>query len=151
MINADLPTAYSRTDRRRYRQKVRRCLDVFAQMLAHFQFDEDKRMLGLELELDLIDTKGEPAMRNAEFLAGLCDPHFKAELGAYNLELNVAPRLIGGAGLAEYEQEVRACLARAARVADTMELDLALTGILPTLTPSHTVLDNISAHSRYQT
>ena len=104
MINFELPTSFSRTDRRRHRQKVLRCLDVFALMLDHFRFDEDKRMIGLEIEIDLVDAKGEPAMCNRELLTRLGDPTFKAELGAYNLELNVPPSLIGGNGLTEYER-----------------------------------------------
>ena len=57
--------AFSREDRLRYRQKVRRCLDVFALMLDEFTFDADRPMTGLEIELNLIDADAEPAMRNA--------------------------------------------------------------------------------------
>ena len=38
---------YSREDRVRYRQKVRRCLDVFALMLDDFGFDTDRPTTGL--------------------------------------------------------------------------------------------------------
>ncbi len=150
MIAFELPTSFSRTDRRRYRQKVLRSLDVFAQMLDSFQFDEDKRMIGLEVEIDMVDAKGEPAMRNAEFLAGLRDPAVKAELGAFNLEINVPPKLIGGHGLTEYEQELRSRLNAAQTVADSMDLQLVLTGILPTIVPTHTVVENMSNETRYQ-
>jgi gamma-glutamyl:cysteine ligase YbdK (ATP-grasp superfamily) len=149
MINTELPLTFSPTDHRRYRQKVRRCLDVFAQMLDHFQFDEDKRMIGLEIEMHLVGSTGEPAMRNADLLDALDDPHFQPELGAHNLELNVPPRLIGGSGLGGYEEEVRTRLATAASVAGTMNLDVVLIGILPTLMPEHTVLENMSRRSRY--
>ncbi|HLT11599.1 MAG TPA: glutamate--cysteine ligase, partial [Micromonosporaceae bacterium] len=59
-------TNFDRNDYRRYRRKVRQCLDVFAQMLDHFRFDEDKPMTGLEIEINLVDRDGRPAMRNAE-------------------------------------------------------------------------------------
>src|SRR5690348_16959965 len=100
--------AFSREDRARYRQKVRRCLDVFALMLNEFSFDADRPMTGLELELNLIDPEGQPAMRNAEVLADLADPSFQTELGQFNLEINVAPRLIDGKGLDIYERELLA-------------------------------------------
>ena len=61
--------AFSREDRVRYRQKVRRCLDVFALMLDDFGFDADRPMTGLEIELNLMDPDAEPAMRNDEILA----------------------------------------------------------------------------------
>jgi len=115
----DLPdnntSSYTRIDHRRYRQKVRRCLDVLAAMLADSAFDEDKRMIGLELEIDLVDEDRDPAMRNAEFLARHGDDLWKAELGQFNLELNAAPRLIAGEGLAEYERELLDRLSAARR------------------------------------
>ena len=49
--------AFTREDRIRYRQKVRRCLDVFALMLDDFGFDADRPMTGLEIELNLIDAR----------------------------------------------------------------------------------------------
>src|SRR4051794_754514 len=93
------PGAFTREDRIRYRHKVRRCLDVFALMLNDFAFDADRPTTGLELEINLIDPDGQPAMRNAEVLANLADPSYQTELGQFNMEINVAPRLIAGEGL----------------------------------------------------
>src|SRR5688572_10980183 len=93
---------FSREEREQYRYKVRRCLDVFALMLDDFSFDADHPMTGLEIELNLIDAAHQPAMRNAEVLSQMNDPNFQAELGRFNLELNVPPRLIAGDGLARY-------------------------------------------------
>src|SRR3954451_2955759 len=72
--------AFSSEDRVRYRQKVRRCLDVFAYMLGDFAFDTSNPMTGLEIELNLMDGDAEPAMRNAEILSNLADPTFQTEL-----------------------------------------------------------------------
>jgi hypothetical protein len=54
-------TEFTRADRQRFRQKVRQCLDVFAQMLAESRFDTDRPMSGLEVELNLVDEAGDPA------------------------------------------------------------------------------------------
>ncbi|HET9518384.1 MAG TPA: glutamate--cysteine ligase, partial [Actinoplanes sp.] len=70
-------TVFSREDRLRYRQKVRRCLDVLALMLDDFSFDADTATTGLEIELNLMDPDAGPAMRNAEVLANLADPTFQ--------------------------------------------------------------------------
>ena len=150
MIGTDGSNAFSRDEHRRYRQKVRRCLDVFAGMLDDFTFDEDKRMIGLELEIDMVDAARDPAMCNAEFLDRHPDPLFKAELGQFNLELNTPPRLIGGQGLADYEQELVGRLAGAQATAASVGCDLVLTGILPTVRPEHTVIANVSASQRYR-
>src|SRR5918997_5680800 len=107
------PSAFSREDRARYRRKVRRCLDVFALMLNDFRFDADRPTTGLEIELNLIDPDCEPAMRNADVLANIADPTFQTELGQFNLELNVPPRLISGSGFDQYQNQVRGALQHA--------------------------------------
>ncbi|MEU7865614.1 glutamate--cysteine ligase [Dactylosporangium sp. NPDC049140] len=142
--------AFSREDRARYRRKVRRCLDVFALMLNDFRFDSDRPMTGLEIEVNLIDPDAQPAMRNAEVLADLADPTFQTELGQFNLEVNVAPRLIEGDGLEVYEREVLASLVHADERAHKSDARLVLIGILPTLRPEHLVLANMSDNPRYR-
>ncbi len=143
-------TVFSRADRFRYRQKVRRCLDVFALMLDDFGFDADRPTTGLEIELNLVDSDVEPAMRNAEVLANLADPNFQTELGQFNLELNAQPRLIEGAGFADYEADLRASLGRAEERAAKSDAAIILIGILPTLTARHLIADNLSTNERYR-
>jgi hypothetical protein len=144
------PGAFTREDRVRYRQKVRRCLDVFALMLDDFGFDGDRPMTGLEIELNLVDPDAEPAMRNDEVLANLADPTFQTELGQFNLELNARPRLIEGAGFADYEGDLLASLGRADDRAMKSDARIILIGTLPTLTSRHLVLDNLSTNHRYR-
>ena len=143
-------STFTREDRVRYRHKVRRCLDVFALMLNEFRFDADRPMTGLELELNLIDKDGEPAMRNAEVLADLADPSFQTELGQFNLEINVAPRLLAGGGFDQYRRDLANSLARAEDRAAKADARLVLIGILPTLTQRHAVLENLTTEPRYR-
>ena len=80
-----------------YRQKVRRCLDVFALMLDDFGVRRrPARRPGWRSSSTWSTRDAEPAMRNAEILANLADPTFQTELGQFNLELNARPRLIAG-------------------------------------------------------
>jgi gamma-glutamyl:cysteine ligase YbdK (ATP-grasp superfamily) len=143
-------SAFSREDRARYRHKVRRCLDVFALMLDEFRFDADRPMTGLEIELNLVGSDDQPAMCNAEVLSHIADPSFQTELGLFNLELNARPRLIERDGLADYERELQASLARADERAAKADAGIVLIGILPTLTRQHTVLENLSANPRFR-
>jgi hypothetical protein len=144
------PAAFSREDRTRYRLKVRRCLDVFALMLDAFRFDTERPMTGLEIELDLIDTNAGPAMCNGDILAHLADPTFQTELGLFNLELNARPRLIEGDGFADYLRDLTDSLGRADESARKLDATVVLIGILPTLTPAHAVLENLSPNPRYR-
>ena len=67
-------------------------------MLRESRFDVERPMTGLEIELNLVDERAEPAMRNADVLAAIADPDFQTELGQFNVEINVAPRRLAGGG-----------------------------------------------------
>ncbi|MEJ3747498.1 glutamate--cysteine ligase [Actinomycetes bacterium KLBMP 9797] len=140
---------FSREDRARYRQKVRQCLDVFAEMLRAARFDVERPMTGLEIELNLVDEDAEPAMRNADVLAAIADPDFQTELGQFNVEINVAPRRLVGDGPAEFERHVRASLNAAEEKARTVGAHMVMIGILPTLRRAHLTLESLSANPRY--
>ena len=96
---------FSREDRQRYRQKVRTCLDVFARMLSEARFDAERRSVGLEIELNLTDDAGDPAMVNAEALEAIADSDFQTELGQFNVEINIPPRMLEGDMFSELEGE----------------------------------------------
>ena len=141
---------FTRDERMRYRRKIRRCLDVLGLMLDDFQFDADRTMTGLELEINLIDAATDPAMCNAEVLADLNDPLFQTELGQFNLELNARPRTIADRGFDDYEADLRQRIARVDERARKVDASVVLVGILPTLTEQHVVVENMSPNLRYQ-
>ena len=141
---------FTREDRQRYRQKVKRSLDVFAQMLAGSRFDAEHRSFGLEIELNLTDDRGDPAHVNAEVLASIANADFQTELARFNVEINVPPRLLGGTVLAELEREVRDSLNHAEERSRTVGAHMVLTGILPTITPEHLTQDSFSDNDRYR-
>ncbi|HEY6314894.1 MAG TPA: glutamate--cysteine ligase, partial [Streptosporangiaceae bacterium] len=97
-------------DRRKYRDKVRRSLDVFARMLRERRFDDNSSMVGQEIELNLVDEHGMPSMRNAEALEAIADPLWATEVGQFNLEINVPPRQLTGEAFGGLEAEIRADL-----------------------------------------
>jgi gamma-glutamyl:cysteine ligase YbdK (ATP-grasp superfamily) len=140
---------FSREDRKRYREKVRTDLDVLARMLTESHFDFERPMTGLEIELNLVDPDGEPAMRNAEVLAAIADPSFQTELGRFNIEINVAPRRLAEAGFTSFEQSVRKSLNDADPRAQAIGTRLVMIGILPTLMPDHVTLESVSENPRY--
>ena len=140
---------FSRDDRQRYRQKVRACLDVFARMLAEARFHPERRSFGLEIELNLTDDAGDPAMINAQALEAIADPDFQTELGQFNVEINVAPRLLEDRVLTELETQVRDSLNSAENQARTVGAHMMIIGILPTVTEAHLDADSFSDSPRY--
>ena len=141
---------FSRDDRQRYRQKVRSNLDVFARMLAEARFDPEVRSFGLEIELNLTDDAGDPAMVNAAALEAIADPDFQTELSQFNVEINVAPRLFGGHVMSELETGVRRSLNSAEEMARTVGAHMMIIGILPTVDEAHLNAESLSANPRYR-
>src|SRR6476469_9087398 len=141
---------FSRADRTRHREKVRRCLDVFARMLREARFDTDDPMTGLEVELNLIDDLGDPALKNAEALAAIANPEFQTELGQFNVEINVPPAKLREGGLTTFEESLRSSLNEAESKSSEVGAHMVMIGILPTLAEGHMALDSLSANPRYK-
>src|SRR3954463_11741693 len=140
---------FTREDRQRYREKVKRNLDVFARMLSEARFDADKRSIGLEIELNLTEETGDPALANQHVLELIADEDFQTELGQFNVEINIPPRSLAAGVFAELEDCVRADLNNAEQAARGAHVHLLMTGILPTLTPDLLNRDALSANPRY--
>jgi len=140
---------FSREDRQRYRTKVKRCLDVFARMLAEARFDDDNRSIGLEIELNLTDGAGLPAMRNAAVLEAIADPDFQTELGQFNVEINIPPRRMEDGVFADLEADVRADLNEAEAKARGVGGHMVMVGILPTVDEAHMGAESFSDNPRY--
>ncbi len=144
------PSAFARADRRQYRAKVRRCLDVFARMLRESAFATSRPMVGLELELNLVDGNGDPSMNNAEVLAAMADPFWQTELAQFNIEVNLPPRYLDDHALATFDTELDTRIAEAGAVAGTLGTRLAMIGILPTVDEKHLGAESLSSNPRYR-
>jgi gamma-glutamyl:cysteine ligase YbdK (ATP-grasp superfamily) len=143
-------TVFSREDRQRYRAKVKRCLDVFARMLSESRFDFTPGSIGLEIELNLTDGAGDPAMLNARVLEVIADADFQTELAQFNVEINVPPRSLSGDVLSQLEAGVRTSLNNGEEKSRGVGAHMMMVGILPTVGPEHLNADSFSANPRYQ-
>jgi hypothetical protein len=119
-------------------------------MLRERRFEASPSRVGVEIELNLVDSRGAPSMRNAAVLDAIADPAWATELGQFNLEINVPPRRLEGQALADLEQEIRASLNAADAKARGTGSRLVMVGILPTLAEEDMREDTISANDRYR-
>jgi gamma-glutamyl:cysteine ligase YbdK (ATP-grasp superfamily) len=142
-------TEFSRQDRQRYREKVRRCLDVFARMLTESKFDFERPLTGLEIEFNLVGHEQNPAMLNADVLTAIANDDFQTELGQFNIEINVKPRGLSGNSLVDLEHELRASLNDADERSRALGAHIVMVGVLPTIDQEHLTGESISANPRY--
>jgi gamma-glutamyl:cysteine ligase YbdK (ATP-grasp superfamily) len=143
-------TTFSREIRQRYRDKVKLCLDVFARMLRESRFDPDRRSIGLEIELNLTEETGDPALANTHVLELIADDDFQTELAQFNIEINIPPRKLEGAVFSELEETVRRDLNHAEEQAQKAHAHMMIIGILPTLTEDLLNGSALSANPRYK-
>src|ERR687883_1338974 len=123
---------FTREDRQRYREKVKRNLDVFARMLAESRFDPDRRSIGLEIELNLTEETGDPALANTHVLELIADDDFQTELAQFNIEINIPPRKLSDGVFNELEETIRRDLNHAEQQARQAHAHMMIIGILPT-------------------
>ena len=149
-MGRDVPAIIvSQYDRRRYRDKVRRCLDVFARMLQDARFKEAPQQVGLEAEFYLVDGAADACERGAEVLAAIGAGDWAPELGKFNLEVNLAPRTLADEALGGLERDLADSMAYADARARSAGARLAMIGILPTLRERHTTEEAMSPNPRY--
>src|SRR5262250_3700449 len=150
-MGRDVPAiVVSHADRRRYREKVRRCLDVFARMLHESRFTDGTEQVRLEVEFNLVDEAGGPFMRNADVLAAIGDPGWSPELGRFNVEVNLPPRPLTGDALATLERLMEDSYSHADQRAQEPGSRLAMIGILPSLLEHHATEEAMSPNPRYR-
>jgi gamma-glutamylcysteine synthetase len=80
----------------------------------------------------------------------IADPGWATEVGQFNLEINVPPRLLVGDAFEGLEREVRADLNAAEGKARTIGSHLVMVGILPTLAELDVGESAMSANERYR-
>ena len=127
-------TTFTRADRTRYRQKVRHSLDVFARMLARPAFDTSRQTIGCEIELNLVDADGDPAMRNEEVLAR-SPTRTSRPSSASSTSRSTCRRGCRGNGLADFEHQLRPASTAPTAGRAGIGAHLMMIGILPTLQP----------------
>lgn len=118
-------------------------------MHRQHMFEGGVRRIGAEQEMFLVDRAHRPSLSAGEILAGLSDPRFTHELGLFNLEANLSPQVFGGDCLSKLHAETQEVITIARAKAATVGSDIALVGILPTLTKDHLSLSAMVPKPRY--
>ncbi|MFI9554225.1 glutamate--cysteine ligase [Nonomuraea endophytica] len=119
-------------------------------MLRESRFELERPLAGLEIELNIVDERGEAAMRNAQVLAAIAQPDWATELGQFNIEINIEPQGLDGEGALALENDVRSRLNHAESRARSEGGHLVLIGILPTLREQDIGEGTLSANPRFR-
>lgn len=118
-------------------------------MLERGLFETGVSRMGAEQEMFIINKAHQPANKAMEILDRIDDERFTHELGLFNIEANLSPHEFDGDCLSRMEAELYDVHRHARETAAKVGCDIALVGILPTLTMEHLSLDSMVPTPRY--
>lgn len=118
-------------------------------MLKHGSLETGVRRIGAEQELFLLDRRFRPAPIAMEMLERLGDEHFTTEVARFNLEFNTDPLEFGGDCLARMERQLTELVVKARAAAHSLDSEIVMIGILPTIEISDLTLENMTPKPRY--
>jgi len=148
---------FKKNDFEQYRHKLDAELDWIKTWFNEVDTPEDNLSqvsIGFEMELCLLDKKGEPANCNEAFLQALKNTDIAAqislELAKFNVELNSLVFKVKHHILSQLQQELERLWTVCTEIAKKIDCLLLMIGILPSLREDHLKLDNMSLVTRYK-
>ncbi len=135
----------------RFMRHLLKDVQALKYMLENDWFEKGVTRIGAEQEMVLVDDKTyKPAPIAMEALAKMTEyPWVETELAKFNLETNLEPRVFEGKCLSEMEKENRNNLKKIEETLESLDANLLLTGILPTLRKFDLELHNLTPMKRY--
>lgn len=124
-------------------------LRALAFMLEDGRVESGVTRVGAEQEMFLVDRYLRPAPVSLEVLKQANDPRLTTEIARFNLEANLSPLKLEKNCFSRMEQELREVVEIARNSAATQNVNVLLSGILPTLQKSDLTLDNLTPVARY--
>ncbi len=118
-------------------------------MLDQGMLEADKRRIGAEQEMFLVDAHGRPACKAGPILQRLKGHNYTTELAQFNLEANLSPQVYGGDCLRRMENELISMVNRAKEAAAAENCQVVMLGILPSLRKSDLSIANMTQNERY--
>ncbi len=134
---------------RQFTRAVLNDLEALEKMLAAGMFEDDVLRIGAEQEMFLVDSAMHPAPLVTEVIQEAKDGRLTTEIGRFNLEANLTPRVFEGNALAGMETELHEIIGKVRRAAAKFKGDVVLAGILPTIEASDLTHKNLTPDPRY--
>jgi len=141
---------FRKTHFRDFQDRLLKETDLLQGWFENNVFDCGQQTGGFEIEAWLVDRIFDPAPINRVFLDLLQNPMVVPELSAFNVELNTDPQLMTGRALSRMHEDLKKTWKNCREVAEKIDADLLMIGILPTVRESDLGLENMSPLARYR-
>ncbi len=142
---------FQKEDFRRYQRRLQDESALLQRLFDERALSSHHGTGGFELEAWLVDASGTPAPINEQYLSLLGDEAlFSPELSQFNVELNSTPLQVQGDALSCMQRELQGNWDYCRSVAQRLQADLVMVGILPTVRDEMLTLAHMSDMERYR-
>lgn len=141
---------FSAEDFAHYKSHLEQETALLEQWFKEKRFSSKETVAGFELEAWLVDEHIKPAPINTQFLEKLNNRLASPELAKFNIEINTSPRKLRGHSLTALHNELHQLWTSCRETAATLDADLIMIGILPTVENDVLTLANMSDMTRYR-
>ncbi len=149
MGEKNVTKSYDEEEMREFTRTVLNDLQALEVLLAGGQIEEDVRRIGAEQEMFLVDSSMHPSPIVSEVIDEAKDGRLTTEIGRFNLEANLTPRLFSGSCLKDMETELNELLDLVRGAAAKFGSGVVLAGILPTIQQTDLTEANLTPNPRY--
>ncbi len=138
-----------KVERQHFVQQLLADVHALEYMLENDWFETGMVRIGAEQEFCLVDNLGKPASKAMDVLRDFHPDWLTTELAQFNLEFNLSPYEFHDQALSKLEAELRDCYNQVHEAARKNDVDIILTGILPTIRKFDLTLENVTPQQRY--
>lgn len=149
MGDLNVKSVSNKKEIREFSQHLINDVRALEQMLENNWFETDIIRIGAEQELCLVDKHYRPASVSMQLLENANNPDYVNEIAQYNLEINFAPHVFEKNCLSQLESDITKHLNIVRLLAQELDSDIVLAGILPTIRKFDLDLENLTPYERY--
>ena len=149
MGDLNVKIASSGKEQQEFTKLLLKDVQALSKLLEQGRFDIEVTRIGAEQELCLIDRNFRPSPNNLEVLSKSPDTDLTTELAKFNMEANFDPLVFEKNCFSQLEENIQKKLDHIREIANNLETDIILTGILPTIRKYDMKMENLTPLERY--
>ncbi|WP_027157423.1 glutamate--cysteine ligase family protein [Methylobacter luteus] len=141
---------FDKSDFERFHQKLKQETSLLSRLIEQNACSAHQPVAGFEIEAWLVDESMRPSPINEYYLTTLNHPLASAELAKFNIEFNSTPTPLTNDVFSLLHEQLQTTWSAAYQHAQTLNSNVVMIGILPTLKQSDLNLNNMSNMNRYR-
>ncbi|MEO9485204.1 MAG: CBS domain-containing protein [Ekhidna sp.] len=150
MGSFEIKAVTTKKERKNLIDSLTQDIEALEIMIKNKYIESSIQRIGAEQEVCFVDHDSRPAPVNSIVLDKIRDPNFTYEHASFNAEINLEPLEFTGECLSTLETNLNRDINFLTNTAKTIDTDVVLVGILPTIEKEHLTPDYFTSEDRYR-